>query len=128
MLPVQRKFHTAKISAYRVIATGPNTLLAKLDVKNIFRLLPVHPTDRHLLAMELENAIYLDTCLPFGLQSASKLFNILEELLAWIAQHNGVAFSIHYLDDFLTMGPPHSAICNRNMCILQKYVKDLEYL
>ena len=99
----------------QIIAIGPNTLLTKLDIKNAFQFLPVHPTDRYLLAVEWENAIYLDTCLPFGLWSAPKLFNILAELLAWIAQHNGVTFSIHYLDDFLTMGPPHSPICNRNM-------------
>ena len=61
--------------------------------------------------------IYLDTCLPFGLQSAPKLFNILAELLAWIVQQNGVTFSIHYLDDFLTMGPPHSPICSQNLHI-----------
>ena len=35
-----------------IIAKGPHTLLAKIDNKNIFRLLLVHPTDRHLLAME----------------------------------------------------------------------------
>ena len=38
----------------QIIAIGPNTLLAKLDIKNAFQLLPVHPTDRHLLAMEWE--------------------------------------------------------------------------
>ena len=100
-----------------IIATGPHTLLAKIDIKNAFRLLPVHPADRYLLAMEWKNAIYLDTCLPFGLQSAPKLFNILAELLAWIVQRNGVTFSIHYLDDFLTMGPPHSTTCSQNLCI-----------
>ena len=101
----------------QIIAIRPNTLLAKLDIKNAFRLLPVHPADRHLLAMEWEDVIYLDTCLPFGLRSAPKLYNILPELLAWITQHNGVTLSIQYLDDFLTMGPPHSPICNRNMDI-----------
>ena len=97
----------------QIIAIGPNTLLAKLDIKNAFWLLLAHPTNRHFLAMEWETLyVYLDTCLPFGLRSATKLFNILAELLAWIAQYNGVTFSIHYLDDFLTMGPPHSPICN----------------
>ena len=33
----------------QIIAIGPNTLLAKLDIKNAFRLLPVHPTDKHKL-------------------------------------------------------------------------------
>lgn len=97
--------------------TWPGTLLAKIDIKNAFQLLPVHPTDRHLLAMEWENAIYLDTCLPFGLRSAPKLFNILAELLTWIAHQNGVTYSIHYLDDFLTLGPAGSVICRQNLQI-----------
>ena len=67
--------------------------------------------------MEWKIAIYLDTCLPFGLRSAPKLFNILAELLAWIVQQNRVTFSIHYLDDFLTMGPPHSPTCSQNLRI-----------
>ena len=50
-----------------IIATGPHTLLAKIDIKNTFQLLLVHPADRHLLAMEWKNAIYLDTCLPLGM-------------------------------------------------------------
>ena len=36
----------------KIIETGPNTLLAKVDIKHAFRLLPVHPADRHLLTME----------------------------------------------------------------------------
>ena len=67
--------------------------------------------------MEWKNSIYLDTYLPFGLRSAPKLFNVLAELLVWIFQRNGVTFSIHYLDDFPTMGPPHSPTCNQNLHI-----------
>ena len=54
-----------------------NTLLAKIDVKSAFRLLPVHPLDRHLLAMDWDRNLYIDTCLPFRLRSAPKLFNVL---------------------------------------------------
>ena len=60
----------------KVLELGPNTLMAKIDIKSVFRLLPVHPADRHLLAMEWQNKIFIDTCLPFGLRSAPKLFNI----------------------------------------------------
>ena len=30
---------------------GKRTMLAKVDIKSAFRLLPVHPVDRHLLGM-----------------------------------------------------------------------------
>ena len=70
----------------KIIETGPNSLLAKVDIKHAFRLLPVHPTDRHLLTMEWKQSLYIDTCLPFGLRSKPKLFNILADLLMWITK------------------------------------------
>ena len=60
---------------------NPGMLLAKLDIKNAFHLLHVHPTDRHLLAMLWHDLVYMDTCLPFGLRSANKLFNPLAQIL-----------------------------------------------
>ena len=68
----------------KILESGPNTLLAKVDIKHTFHLLPIHPADRHLLTMELNQSIYIDTCLPFGLRSAPKLCNILADLLSWI--------------------------------------------
>ena len=86
-----------------IIQLGRGTLLAKIDIKSAFRLLPVHPADRHMLGMRWNGDIYIDTCLPFGLRSAPKLFDILAEFLAWVAKQSNVSFLIHYLDDFLTM-------------------------
>ena len=36
----------------KILELGPNTLMAKIDIKSTFRFMPVHPADRHLLAME----------------------------------------------------------------------------
>ncbi len=33
----------------RIISSGRDTLLAKIDIKNAFRNVPIHPDDRHLL-------------------------------------------------------------------------------
>lgn len=79
--------------------------------------MPVHPADRHLLAMEWRDGIFIDTCLPFGLRSSPKLFNILADLLAWILEHQGISV-LHYLDDFLTIGRPGSTECYRNLQIM----------
>jgi len=49
---------------------------------------------------------------------APKLFNILADFLAWIANQQGVSFLTHHLDDFLTMGPPSSSTCQRNLDML----------
>ena len=100
---------------YKILEFGPNTPMAKLDIKKAFRLLSVHPVDRHLLAMEWQNKVFIDTCLPSGLQSAPKLFNILTDLLSWITMTKEVSFSNHCLDDFLTIGPAGSSVCQHNL-------------
>ena len=78
----------------------------------------MHSTDRHMLGMRWNGSIYIDTCLPFGLRSAPKLFNLLADMLAWIAGQNGVSFLLHYLDDFLTIGPSSSLTFQRNLEVL----------
>ena len=36
------------------------SLLAKIDIQSAFRLIPVHPGDRHLLAMEWNDKVLID--------------------------------------------------------------------
>ena len=81
---------TVDTAIWHILNTGIGTLLAKIDIKHAFRLLPVHPADRHLLAMSWKGDLFIDTCLPFGLRSAPKLFNILADLLSWILQRKGI--------------------------------------
>ena len=109
------KYITVDSAIDYIKRTGHSTLLAKIDIKSAFRLLPVHPADHHLLSMRWDKQIFIDTCLPFGLRSAPKLFNILADLLSWILEQQLVTPVMHYLDDFLTMGPPHSPSCANNL-------------
>ena len=99
--------------------------MAKIDIKNVFRLLPVHPADRHLLAMEWDKRLYIDNCLPFGLRSAPKLINILADLLSWIFEQHGVSWSLHYLNDFITMSPASSVLCQQNLTKIQHTCRNL---
>ena len=48
---------------------GREALLAKLDIKSAYRLVPVHPHDRHLLGVKWEEGYYVDGMLPFVLRS-----------------------------------------------------------
>jgi len=98
---------------------GQGTMLAKIDIKSAFRLLPVHPADRHLLSMKWNKQIFIDTCLPFGLKSAPKLFNVLANLLSWILEQQQVTPFMHYLDDCLTMGPCDFSVCANNLQIIK---------
>ena len=64
----------------------------------------------------LESRFYVDTCLPFRLWSAPYLFNRLSEAIHWILVNKyGVHHLLHYLDDFLTAGPPDSPVCSYNL-------------
>ena len=79
--------------------------MAKIDLKNAFRMVPVHPADRHLLVMRWGDMVYIDTCLPFELRSAPRIFNMLVDMLEWIALDNG---------------PPKSPICYHNLQLLSE--------
>ena len=48
-------------------------MLAKIDIENAFRNIPVHPDDRHILGMQWQNILYIDSVLPFGLCSTPKI-------------------------------------------------------
>ena len=52
---------------------GPGSLLAKLDIRSAYRIVPVLLADRPLLGMRWEGALYFDTALPFGLRSAQDI-------------------------------------------------------
>ena len=98
-----------------IIKYVPNTLLAKVNIKNAFRLISVHPGDRHLLAMQWNNQVYIDGCPPFLLCSATKLFNLMADLLSWIATQEGMQCILHHLDDFLITALPHSPLCQHSL-------------
>ena len=112
----------------KILKSGPNTLLANVDIKYAFCLLPIHPADKHFLTMEWNQCVYIDTCLPFELRSAPKLFNILAHILCWITTQRGVTLSVHYLylDDFLLLGSPDSSICQHNLDIFTQVCEELD--
>ena len=51
--------------AYAILnLLGTGALMSKIDLKNAFRLIPVHPNDWNLLGICWCNKFYIDTCLP----------------------------------------------------------------
>ena len=100
--------------AEKVVAWGKSTLLAKMDIKQAYRMVPVHPQDRRLLGMRWEGSMYVDKVLPFGLRSAPLIFSAVADALQWILRQKGVSFVEHYLDDFITLGKPGTDECASN--------------
>ena len=104
-------------NAFAIVNTlGKGALMAKIDLKNAFRLIPVRPEDWNLLGICWNRQYYIDTCLPFGLCSAPFLFNQLSTAIHWILQHRyQVRHLLHYLDDFFSAGSPDSEECSNNL-------------
>ena len=93
-------------------------LLAKINIKSAFRIVPVHPEDRWLLGTRWEGKLFIDTVLPFGLWSAPKLFNTLADAIEWVVWQEGVNSVVHYQDNFLIIGNPASPDCDVQLAIL----------
>lgn len=115
ILPRLCSLHYTTVESVALAAQrlGKGTLLAKIDIKSAYRLVPVHRHDHQLLGIEWKGAYYVDGALPFGLRSAPKTFTAVADALQWVMHQNGVTVVDHYLDDFITMGPPDSACVSR---------------
>ena len=111
--------------ADQVARLGPGALLAKIDIESAYRIIPVHPQDRHLQAVQWEGKVYIDPMLPFGLRSAPKIFNAVADALTWHLQQSGVQFIRHYLDDFIIVGPPDAPQCQEWLAILEHECRKL---
>ena len=90
-------------------------------------MIPVHSDDRHLLGMRWHGRICLDTALPFGLRSASKIFSAVADALLWAMYGTGVSSALHYLDDFLFFGEPGSEKCANNLSHALSTCKSLAF-
>ena len=71
-------------------AQGLDALLAKIDVKSAYQLVPVHPEQRKWLEMQWQGRIYVDGMLLFDLISTPKTFNAMADALEWCVAKQGV--------------------------------------
>ena len=64
-----------------VLEAGKGSTLVKADIKEAYRMLPIHPEDQGLLGIKWEGEFYTDKALPFGLRSAPKIFTAVADAL-----------------------------------------------
>ncbi len=67
----------------RAMAHGRAANLSKFDIESAYRMVPVHPEDRHLLGMEWKGKLFIDTTLTFGLCQRQKY------LMNWLTRCSG---------------------------------------
>ena len=111
-------YTSVDVIAGKVVELGQGTLLAKMDIKQAYRMILVHPEDRHLLGMRWQETVFVDKTLPFGLRSAPLIFSAVADALQWMMQRNGATFVDHYIDDFITVGSPGTDECDNNIRIM----------
>ena len=81
---------------------GPGCFLAKTDIKNVFRIIPINPADYHLLGIKWRKFYYYDCAMPMGCSSSCCTFETFSMAVEWIAQEKLLIDRLlHLLDDFL---------------------------
>ncbi|XP_065185960.1 uncharacterized protein LOC135816787 [Sycon ciliatum] len=82
--------------------------LTKLDLKDAYFTVPIHPQHRRLLRFSWEGQLYEFQCLPFGLSSAPRVFTKLMKVPISVLRRQGIRL-ILYLDDLLLIAESRPA-------------------
>ena len=95
---------------------GPLAELGKVDIKNAFRLLPIHPGDFELLGFKFRNEYYIDKFLPMRCSISCAIFEKFATFIQWVVKEKvGLDTLEHYLDDFIFAGRNQTGDCKKLM-------------
>ena len=101
-----------------ILTYGPGALIAKFDIESAYRNIAVHPSDQYLLGLKWCKHYYVDLTLPFTLRSAPYIFSSEADMVECILLNTyNVSDPLHYLDDFITAGPPDANFGQFNSCL-----------
>ena len=95
--------YASLVDAIKIIQKlGPNCYLAKSDIKGAFRIVPLHPSQYHLMGFKWRGKFYFDKCLAMGLRSSCKIFEAVSSGLLYILKKRfNIQDVVKVLDDFL---------------------------
>ena len=101
-------YYASVDDAIRLIKiAGRGAWLAKADITDAFKVMPIHPSQWSLFGVKWDSMFYFATRLTFGCRSSPHVFNQLSEALCWILLNvDRLPFVAHYLDDFLLINFP----------------------
>ena len=115
--------YTSVLEAFDIINNLGSCFLAKSDIADAYRIVPLHPSQYPLTGFKLKGSFYFDKCLPMGARSACQFFFL--TYFIWISfilkNLYKVSFVIKLLDDFLFFGKfseecRYGLECFRNKC------------
>ena len=116
---------TVQEVAAKAVKLGKSLLIAKIDIKSAYRLIPICPHDRKWLGIQWQDQIYVDRMLLFGSRSAPKIFTAVADAMEWCVHKADVKYIYHYLDNFAVLDSPDSEECHRHLLCLQSVAADL---
>ena len=106
-------------------SVGRGCFIVKADIESAFRIIPIHPSDYHLLGFSFQGHYFYDRCLPMGCSISCQVFEQFSCALQWILQTKfHVENMTHILDDFIFLSPSRS-LCN---LYLQQFFAMAEFL
>ena len=109
------KYATIDEAIQLIKSAGPGCFLAKTDVKNAFRIIPIHPDDYGLLGMQWRGLYYYDRCMPMGCSSSCLTFEMFSTAVEWIARNTRkIDYILHILDDYLLVAPSEQ-LCQQQL-------------
>ncbi len=98
-----------------VRVAGPAAELGKFDLTNAYKHVLVHPDYWHMLGIHVgdgpKREFYVETMLPFGHRLVPKIFTAFSDALVWVAQKFGAGALFKYVDDFVSVQPAGSGLC-----------------
>ncbi|XP_041958640.1 uncharacterized protein LOC121717981 [Alosa sapidissima] len=111
MIPLDSPFSLHYASVDNAIClikiAGRGALLAKADITDAFKVMPIHPADWPLFCVKWQSNFYFAVRLTFGCRSSPHIFNCLSEALCRILLNVcRLPFVLHLLDDFLLIDFP----------------------
>lgn len=103
----------------RATELGVGSLLAKIDIKSAYRLVPVHPGDSHYLK-RVGWPYYGWHAAIWFMVSTKKFFMTITYALEWCVHQACVEDIFHYLEDYVSLGlliPSFASGSLMGMCI-----------
>ena len=101
----------------QVVRLGKGCLLSKFDIHEAFKYIRVRKDQQYCLGMRFKGLYYYERCLPFGLKSAPALFELFATAINQFISKAGVAYIYHYMDDFICVSTPQSALQDYDVTI-----------
>ncbi|XP_069160806.1 uncharacterized protein [Procambarus clarkii] len=101
-----------------VVRRSPGAHLAKCDIAEAFRIIPVHPSDYHLLGFAYGGRYYYEKMLSMGAAPSCRIFETFSSALQWIlAEKFGVRDVVKVLDNFLFVSSTYNE-CLRSLRVI----------